>query len=116
MNPLIDDHRTCDHLKGRSKGIILRVVTEVSEARGVDFREMFVGEWKRDRVSAARTLAMGICGSMGVPVCHIARAFGRTWATVYSAEMTCSRQYRKSSEFRKEWDRIAGSHDERQSD
>jgi len=111
MNPLIDDHRTCDHLKGRSKGIILSVVTAVAEIRGVDPRAMFGrnrGNWK---VAGAKSMAMGICGYLGVPICHVARAFGRDWSTVYSAEMTCSRRYRNSSAFRLEWDNITAIHE-----
>lgn len=101
-----EDHRTCDHERGRSKERILRLVEAVAVVRLVEWRLLFSPHREAEKVAGARVLAMAVCAAQGVPLCHIARAFGRTWATVYSAEQSCARRYRHSAAFREEWDEL----------
>ncbi len=105
--PVIDA-RTRDHERGRSKATILRIVEQVAELRGVGWEAIFSRRRECERVASARTLAMAACAAAGVPLCHVARAFSRTWETVYSAETNCSRRYRTSAGFRREWQQLTG--------
>lgn len=106
------DQRTKDALKPLSKGRIQTIVERVAEVRGVEAKELFLTRRESEKVASARSLAMAACGAVGVPLCHIARAFGRQWQTVHSAEMQASRRYRNSANFRVEWDKItAGLHE-----
>lgn len=57
-------------------------------------------------VASARVLAVALCAAHGEPLGRIARALGRTWATVYAAERRCSARYHESAEFRKEWNTL----------
>ena len=105
-NPLKPDRRTKDTAKPRSKGQIQIIVERVAELRGVAAADLFLRRRESETVASARSLAMAACCSVGVPLCHIARAFGRQWQTVYSAEMQASRRYRNSAVFRHQWDTI----------
>lgn len=88
---------------------IIRIVEAVATLRGVNWRDMFALERGTDPVSAARVFAMAACGAAGVPIFHTSRAFGRNWATIYSAEMRCGRLYRSSKQFRAEWDGVTSA-------
>lgn len=108
------DHRTKDEEKPRSKGRIQVIVERVAEVRGVDARALFLMRRESERVAGARSVAMAACCAVGIPICHIARAFGRQWNTVHSAEMQASRRYRNSASFRAEWDKITEGQHERE--
>jgi chromosomal replication initiation ATPase DnaA len=86
---------------------VLRLVAAVAVVRGVEWQLLFSPRRECERVASARAFAMALCACEHVPLCHIARAFGRDWSTVYSAEQTCARRYRQSAAFRTEWDSIA---------
>ena len=92
--------------KTRSQRCILRVVERVATARKVDWHAIFSTERGCRKISGARGLAMAICAALEVPQFLIARAFSRTWAAVYSAEVRCSALYHESEAFRKEWDAL----------
>ena len=108
------DRRRQDFERGRSKRVIFKVVERVAELRKVATADLLapaIGkkaeEAARNKpVLEARSMAMAACAAAGAPLCHISRAFGRNWATVYQAERKNAERYRKSEEFRKEWDSV----------
>lgn len=102
----LPDLRTKDAVKSRSKDQIQTIVERVAEVSGVAAADLFLRQRESETVARARTLAMAACCSVGVPLCHVARAFGRQWQTVYSAEKQAARRYRNSSVFRRQWDTI----------
>ncbi|MCU0751549.1 MAG: hypothetical protein MUC40_00700 [Akkermansiaceae bacterium] len=91
-------------LKNKCARRILLIVETVAARRRVDARELFADGRGTNEVSAARVLALGMCCACDVPQYIVARAFRRTWQTVFSAEIRCSKLYREKAEFRKEWD------------
>jgi hypothetical protein len=68
---------------------------------------VFSDKREHPAIADARVLAMGLCCAQDVPICIVARAFKRTWQTVYGAEEHCSRRYQASKRFRAEWDALA---------
>lgn len=111
MQDAKQDHRTKDAQKPRSKERIRRVLELVAEIRGVNAESILLTQRESERVASARSMAMAACVAVGVPLCHVARAFRRDWATVWVAEVRASRQYQNSANYRTEWDKItAGLH------
>lgn len=85
---------------------ITAIVETVATARGVDWRPMLAKRRGSPQVADSRTLAVAMCCALGIPQYLVARSFQRTWASIYCAEIQCSRHYRKSAAFRKEWDSL----------
>lgn len=100
------DHRRRDFERGRSKTQIKQVLERVVVLRSVTHKDLIAAKGGDKGVLEARSLAMAACAAVGVPLCHIARTFNRNWATVYTAERKNAERYRKSEDFRKEWDSI----------
>ncbi|RYD21746.1 MAG: hypothetical protein EOP88_10370 [Verrucomicrobiaceae bacterium] len=90
--------------KTRSQRCILRVVERVATTRQVDWNAILSTERGCRKISGARGLAMALCAALDVPHFLIARAFSRSWASVYSAEVRCSALYHQDPAFRQEWD------------
>lgn len=95
----------------RSKTIrrMMGIVEGVAEARSVTWQDLFSKKRGNNATARARVLAMGLCCALDLPQYMVARAFQRTWATVFCAEQRCSKLYKKDPEFRKEWDRLFDS-------
>ncbi len=93
-------------IRSKSTRQILRIVENVAASRQVEWQAMFRKDRGSNQVSAARVFAMGLCCAMEVPQFIVARAFGRDWASVFSAEKRCSKLYRESATFRREWDAL----------
>lgn len=85
---------------------ILLIVETVASTRNIDWKPIFDKERGTNAASAARVLAMGLCCALEIPQYMVARCFKRTWPTVYSAEQRCSKLYRESAKFRREWDAL----------
>lgn len=92
------------HRRNQSYLRITDVVERVAIVRKVDWKDILCPDRGCPAIASARVLAMGICTALEVPQFHVAKAFSRTWATIYSAEVRCSELYRESPAFRKEWD------------
>ncbi len=87
------DHRTKDREKSRSRERIRVICERVMEIRGVEVETLFLTRRRDNRQAAsARSLAMAACCATGIPLCHVARAFGRSWSTVHGAEMIASKR------------------------
>lgn len=92
----------------RSKCVrrISAIVEIVATARSVPWESFFTPGRGSKRQADARVLAMAICCAMEIPQYMVARAFSRSWASVFAAEKRASKKYRESAEFRKEWDNL----------
>lgn len=92
----------------RSKCVrrISAIVEIVATARSVPWESFFTPGRGSKRQADARVLAMAICCAMDIPQYMVARAFSRSWASVFAAEKRASKKYRESAEFRKEWDNL----------
>jgi len=84
------------------------IVRAVAKARNVDWKDLFNPNRGHPQVAKARALAMALCVELDVPHHLVARAFDRSWATVYSAVTNCSRKYfdAANTAFRAEWDTL----------
>lgn len=95
------DRRRKDPLKPQSKRLIAEIVGKVMEIRQIEYTALLKG--KSAKELATRSLAMAACAVAGVPLCHIARTFGKNWATIYSARRNTLRKWETSPEIRAEW-------------
>lgn len=92
--------------KPTSRATAERVVATVSYGLCVPLPAFFARERGTNQVSFARVLAMALTARLDVPVIHIARIFGRKWATAYAAIRTCHDRYEGSTAFRQIWDTL----------
>lgn len=96
-------------LRSRCTRRIITIVETVATARGIQWQPLFAPERGNNATASARVLAMGLCCAMDVPQYMVARAFRRSWATIFCAEVRCSKLYKSDAAFRKEWDRLSKS-------
>jgi chromosomal replication initiation ATPase DnaA len=95
--------------KSKAMRRIIAVVEAVTDLRKIPYKDMFSKKRENPTIAAARVLSMGLCCALDVPICIVARAFDRRWHTVYGAEESCSRRYKRSEGFRKEWNAIVAT-------
>lgn len=82
------------------------IVRTIARMKDLPVEAFYGGTRGVPEVASARVLAVALCAAHGEPLGRIARALGRTWATVYAAERRCSARYHESAEFRKEWNTL----------
>jgi hypothetical protein len=94
-------------LRSKCARRIINIVETVADRRNVPWKALFDSGRGTNAASSARVLAMGLCCALDIPQYMVARSFRRSWATVFLAEKRCSKLYRESARFRKEWDSIS---------
>ena len=94
-------------VKSKALRRIVAVVEAVTASRRIRYQDVMSPRRETPAIAEARVLAMGLCCALDVPICIVARAFDRRWHTVYGAEESCSKRYKRSEGFRREWETMS---------
>ena len=100
------DRRRRDSEKEKSIAVVTHVVNHVAALSGVEWKELMERRRGRPVVASSRSMAMAACVTLGVPICHVARAFNRESKVVYVACEISRRRCANSASFRDHWNDI----------